>query len=147
MVTNSHRYGLSLFVKTHRRNASPTPGSPLERRFCIYSPIILHISSRTNFTLPLIICPSRSLQVITLIASFLATGCLFRPTVGDHSDIRINHRRHSPLSFLRFISAVVFATNSPVSSPKKSCGQFLMLPYSSMSSSSMADVPSLIMQK
>ena len=36
--TKSHRP--YWFLKTHRRNLSPAPGSPVERRFCMYSPRI-----------------------------------------------------------------------------------------------------------
>lgn len=61
--TKSHC--VSLFLKSHKRNLSPAPGSPLDRRFRMYSLRIIHLLSRTDLSSPRIILSARLIQVST----------------------------------------------------------------------------------
>lgn len=48
--------------------------------------------------------------------------------VRHHADVRVDDDGGQPAAFWRFIAARVRAARPPISSPKKSVGQFRMLP-------------------
>ena len=68
-------------------------------------------------------------------------------TVCRNGDICVNDCPHALFSACRRIAASVAAVSSPISSPKKSFGQFLMFPSMSTSSCSVVDEEFSMRQK
>jgi len=68
-------------------------------------------------------------------------------SVGHTTHVSVNDDSYLLPAFCLSMAATVMSASSPISSPKKCFGQFLIFPYGSTSSSSIAEAPFSKLQK